>query len=157
MATLDTGDNPSPSEVLNATISYLNSGGSLGSLLQGSIFGVFIAIVTGGINLVQSVFGLIVAPLDVAADLVAQFFDATALEPLGVIVQGAEASGTAIARQFGPFALIVATGVVLATFFLVVQFLEEDETPDFVAIPGFPDIPDILGLQIGVEEEDEPE
>lgn len=144
-----------PQGVLNGTINFLNSGGSLGTLLQGSIFGIIVSVATGGINFLQSVFALLVSPLDSAAELVPAFFNATVIEPLQVIISGAQASGIGIADQFGPFALPIAAGVVLGTFFLIVQFLEEEQTPDFIAVPGFPDIPDILGLQIGVEEEDE--
>jgi len=154
MPELNFGDG-SPDGVLNGTVNFLANGGKLSRLLQGSIFGLVISIATGGINFIQSVFALLVSPLDVAADLVPAFFEATVLEPLGVIVAGAQASASGIAAQFGVFALPVGMIVVLGTFFIMVQFLEEEETPDFIAIPGFPDIPDVLGLQLGVEEEDE--
>jgi hypothetical protein len=154
MAKLDTGDG-SPNAVLNGTINFLESGGTLGRLLQGSIFGILVSIATGGVNLIQSVFGLVVAPLDAAASVVSQFFIATVLGPLGIIETTADASGGAIASQFGPFALLVGVGVVLGAFWLIIQFLEEDQTPDFVAVPGFPDIPAIGPLDVGVEEEDE--
>jgi len=151
---LDFG-NGSPTEVLNGTVNFLNAGGSLGTLLQGSIFGIVVSLVVGGINIIQSIIGLIVAPLDQAANIVGAFFQATVLEPLGVVEAGAQASAIGIADQFGPFALPVAMAVLLGTFWIVIQFLEEDETPDFIAIPGFPDIPEIGPLEVGVEEEDE--
>jgi hypothetical protein len=154
MAKLDTG-NGSPNAVLNGTINFLESGGTLGRLLQGSIFGILVSIATGGVNLIQSVFGLVVAPLDSAASVVSEFFVATVLGPLGIIETTAAASGSAIASQFGPFALLVGIGVVLGAFWIIIQFLEEDETPDFVAVPGFPDVPAIGPLDVGVEEEDE--
>lgn len=156
MAELDFGDG-SPNAVLNGTINFLSTGGKLGKLLQGSIFGIGLSISQGGINFIQSVFALLVSPLDSGAELVPKFFGATVIEPLDVVVSGAQASAIGVADQFGVFALPAALGIVLATFFLMTQFLEEDSTPDFIAIPGFPDIPDVLGLQLGVEEEDEPE
>ena len=81
MAKLDTG-NGSPNAVLNGTINFLESGGTLGRLLQGSIFGILVSVATGGVNLVQSIFGLVVAPLDAAASVVSEFFVATVLGPL---------------------------------------------------------------------------
>ncbi|EMA01814.1 hypothetical protein C437_15381 [Haloarcula vallismortis ATCC 29715] len=152
MAELDFGDG-SPNSVLNGTINFLNSGGSLGKLLQGSIFGVGLSISQGGINFIQSVFALLVSPLDSGAELVPAFFEATVIEPLGVLTAGAEASAIGIANQFGPFALPAAMVTVLVTFFIMIQFLEEEETPDFIAIPGFPDIPDIGPLAVGTDEE----
>lgn len=157
MATLDTGDGD-PNDVLNGVINFLGSdGGNLGTLLQGSIFGLVVSVATGGINFVQSVFALVVAPLDSAADIVAQFFESTVLAPLGIAEATAETSAAAISAQFGPFALPVGIAVILIAFWIMIQFLEEESTPDFVAIPGFPDIPDVGPFDPGVEEEDDDE
>ena len=130
MATLDTGGGD-PNDVLNGVINYLGTDdGNLGTLLQGSIFGLLVSVATGGINFIQSVFGLVVAPLDAAANTVTTFFQATVLAPLGIAERTAATSGAAIASQFGPFALPVGIGVILLTFWIITQFLEEEETPD---------------------------
>lgn len=155
-ASISFGDG-SPTGVLSGVTSFISGGGNLGTLLQGSIFGLLISVATGGINLIQSIFGLVVAPLDAAASIVVGFFESTVLAPLGIIELTADSSGAAIAQQFGPFALIIGVGVVLAAFFLIIQFLEEEETPDFVAVPGFPDIPALGPIDVGVTEENEEE
>ncbi len=154
---LPSGDNPSSNSVLSGTIGFLNAGGQLGTLLQGAIFGVIVSVATGGINLIQSVFGLVVAPLDATAAAVGEFVSATILEPLGIVSTTAEASATSIASQFGPFAFIVGVAVLMGGFWLIIQFLEEEETPDFIAIPGFPDIPAIGPIDPGVTEDAEDE
>lgn len=152
---LPSGDNPSSNEVLTGTIGFLNADGTLGTLLQGAIFGTIVSVATGGINFIQSVFGLIVAPIDAFAAATTEFVNSTILAPLGIIETTAETSGTAISTQFGPFALIVGVAIVLGAFWLIIQFLEEDETSDTIAIPGFPDIPAIGPFDVGVEEEED--
>lgn len=154
---LPSGDDPSPNSVLTGTISFLNGGGSLGTLLQGAIFGTIVSFATGGVNLIQSAFGLVIAPLDALASSVTQFVDSAILAPLGIIETTAEASATATASEFGPFAILVGTGLVLGSFWLITQFLQERETSDVVPIPGFADAPEIPGLPLGVTEENETE
>ncbi|SMO91378.1 hypothetical protein [Halorubrum cibi] len=152
---LPSGDDPSPNTVLTGTIGYLNADGTLGTLLQGAIFGTLVSVATGGVDLIQSVFGLVVAPLDAMAAAIGEFIDATVLEPLGIISTTAETSATSIAAQFGPFALLTGVGVVLGAFWMITQFLEQEETSDTLAIPGFPDIPAIGPIDVGVTEEGE--
>ncbi|WP_256403254.1 hypothetical protein [Halorubrum salinum] len=154
---LPSGDNPSPNAVLGGTIEYLSNGGSLGTLLQGAIFGTIVSFATGGVNLIQSAFGLVVAPLDALRASVSQFVDSAILAPLGIIETTAEASASATASEFGPFAIIVGVGLVLASFWMITQYLEEPETGDTLAIPGLGDAPDIPGLPLGVTEENEDE
>ena len=88
---LPSGDDPSANSVLTGTISFLNGGGSLGTLLQGAIFGTVVSFATGGVNLIQSAFGLVIAPLDALAASVTQFVDSAILAPLGIIETTAEA------------------------------------------------------------------
>lgn len=153
---LPDGEDPAPATVLSSTVDFLNAGGNLGTLLQGAIFGTLVSVATGGINIIQSTVGLVVAPIDALAESVGAFVESTILAPLGIIETTADASAVATADQFGPFAVLVGTGLVLGSFWLIVQFLEEDETSDIIAVPGFPDAPDFGGLlQVGVEEESE--
>ncbi|WP_066415383.1 hypothetical protein [Halorubrum aethiopicum] len=152
---LPSGDDPSPNTVLTGTIGYLNADGTLGTLLQGAIFGTLVSVATGGINLIQSIIGLVVAPLDAITAAIGQFIDATILEPLGIISATAETSATSISAQFGPFALIAGTGVVLGSFWLISTYLQQEDTSDTLAIPGFPDIPAIGPIDVGVTEDGE--
>lgn len=155
---LPEGEDPAPATVLSSTVDFLNSGGNLGTLLQGAIFGTIVSAATGGINIIQSTVGLVVAPIDGLATSVSAVINSTILAPLGIIETTADASAAATADQFGPFAVVVGVGLVLASFWLIIQFLEEDETSDILAVPGFPDAPDFGGmLQVGVEEESEDE
>lgn len=147
---LPSGEDPSPNAVLTGTIGYLQADGTLGTLLQGAIFGTLVSVFTGGVNLIQSIVGLVTAPIDGLGDATIATIDATIIEPLGIVSAGADASATSIASQFGPFAFLVGLFVLLAGYWGVTQFLEEDETSDTFIVPGFPDIP-----FVGVEEENE--
>jgi len=144
------GDSPSANTVLTGTIGFLNAGGTLGTLLQGAFFGTLVSVFTEGVNLIQSIGNLIVSPIDATADATIATIDATIIEPLGIVIAGAQASATSIGEQFGVFAFIVALVVLLGGFLLIIQFLEEDETSDTFIVPGFPDIP-----FIGVDEEND--
>ena len=147
---LPSGDDPSPNSVLTGTIGYLNADGTLGTLLQGAIFGTLVSVFTGGVNLIQSIVGLITAPIDSLGEATEATIDATIIEPLSIISEGAAASAESIANQFGPFAFLVGLGVLLVGFWLIIQFLQEDETSDTFVAPGFPDIP-----FVGVDEEND--
>ena len=149
---LPSGDDPAPNSILSGTIGFLDAGGTLGTLLQGAIFGTLVSVFNGGINLIQSIVNLVVSPIDATAEATIATIDATIIEPLGIVTAGAQASATSIADQFGPFAFLVGLAVLLAGFWIVIQFLEEDETSDTFIVPGFPDIP-----FIGVDEEDDVE
>ncbi|VTT86105.1 hypothetical protein DM2_2143 [Halorubrum sp. DM2] len=147
---LPTGDDPSPNAVLTGTIGYLQADGTLGTLLQGAIFGTLVSVFTGGVNLIQSIFNLVVSPIDATTEATIATIDATVIEPLGIIIAGAQASAASVESQFGVFAFLVGLVIVLGGFLVIVQFLQEDETPDTFVVPGFPDIP-----FIGVEEEND--
>lgn len=147
---LPSGDNPSANSVLGGTIGFLSTGGTLGTLLQGAIFGTFVSVFTEGVNLIQSIGNLIVSPIDATAEATIATIDATIIEPLGIVSTTAEASATGIASQFGVFAFLVGLAVLLAGYWMITQFLVQDETSDTFVVPGFPDIP-----FIGVDEEND--
>jgi hypothetical protein len=149
---LPSGSDPSPNEVLTGTIGYLSADGTLGTLLQGAIFGTLVSVFTGGINLIQSIVALPVAAVDSLRKAATEAVDATITEPLGIVTSGAETSAQAIASQFGVFGFIAGLGVFLGGSYLVIQFLEEDETGNVVAIPLDLDLP-----FLGVDEEDDVE
>ena len=147
---LPTGDDPSPNSVLTGTIGYLQADGTLGTLLQGAFFGTLVSVFTGGVNLIQSIFNLIVSPIDATTEATIATIDATIIEPLGIIIAGAQASATSVSEQFGLFAFLVGLAIVLGGFWLIIQYLEQPESSDSFVVPALPDIPGI-----GVEEEDE--
>lgn len=147
---LPEGDDPSPNTVLTGTIGFLDRGGDLGTLLQGALFGTLVSVFTGGINLIQSVVGLVTSPIDSLGEATSASVDALIVEPLSIISSSAAASASAIADQFGPFAFLVGVGVLLGGFWLVIQFLQEEETSDTFVVPGLPDLP-----FVGVTEEGE--
>jgi len=147
---LPEGDDPSPNTVLTGTIGFLDRGGNLGTLLQGALFGTLVSVFTGGINLIQSIVGLVTAPIDSLGTATTTAVNAIIVEPLTIIVETAGVSATSIGEQFGPFAFLVGLAVLLGGFWLVIQFLEEPETSDTFPVPGLPDLP-----FVGVNEEGE--
>jgi hypothetical protein len=151
------GDDPSPNSVLTGTIGFLNAGGDLGTLLQGAIFGTLVSVFTGGIDLIQSAFSLVVTPIDLLIDASGSFVQAVFIEPLGIVETGAQTSADALAAQFGIFGFIVGIAVLLGGFYLIIQYLERRETSDIIPIPGVPDAPDIGPIDPGVTEEGEDE
>lgn len=152
---LPAGDDPSSNSVLTGTIGFLDAGGQLGTLLQGAIFGTLVSFATGGINLIQSMFGLIISPIDGLAESVDQFIASAILAPLGIIESTADTSAAATSEQFGVFAVLVGVSLVLGAWWIITKYLEQSETSDTIPLPGFPDTPDIGPLEVGVEEEDE--
>lgn len=147
---LPSGENPSPNEVLTGTIGFLNAEGTLGTLLQGAIFGTIVSIATGGIDLIQSAFDAVVRPLDALVDAGIAALEAAVEAPLSIISGEGEGIGgvaettmLAVQNQFGILALPVGVAIVLGTFWIVIQYLEQDESPDATLVPGAPDIPSI--------------
>lgn len=154
---LPSGSDPSPNTVLTGTIGFLNAGGDLGTLLQGAFFGTLVSFFTGGVNLIQSAFSLIVTPIDLLVGASESFVQAVFIEPLGIVETGAETSAGAIAGQFGVFGFIVAIVILLGGFYVIQQYLEDRDTSDIIPIPGVPDAPDIGPIDPGVTEEGEDE
>ena len=152
---LPSGENPSPNAVLGGTISFLDKGGQLGTLLQGAIFGILVQAATGGINIIQSGIALVVAPLDALSNTVDQAVDSIILAPLGIIETTADTSGAAASDQFGVFALFVGVGLVLGSYWIITKYLEQSETSDTLPIPGLGDAPGFLPLGVTEENEDE--
>ena len=77
------------------------------------------------------------------------------LAPLGIIETTANTSGTATSEQFGVFSILVGVGLVLATYWMITQYLEQSETSDTLPIPGLGDAPGFLPLGVTEENEDE--
>lgn len=146
MATLDFGDG-SPTGVLSGVATYFGQGGTPAQALLASVFGIVLSISQGGINVIQSLFGFIAGVIDAGADAAAAVFRATLIEPLGVLITGSEVSAGSL-EQFGFLAIMVGVALLLGVYWMITQYLEEEETSDTTIVPGFPDLP-----FFGVEEE----
>lgn len=161
--------------MLSGVATYLSKDGknlgSLASALGGTLFA---AIIFGPIRIINAIVGfgatLITSPTDAISGIV----DAFILYPLSVITgeqfsaPGAaqlttEALGNALSGFLQIGALPIAFGVIFVSYFIWIYYAEERETPDWLPIPGFPDLetPDFienLGVpELGVTEEDEEE
>ena len=150
---LPEGEDPSPNSVLTGTIGFLDRGGNLGTLLQGALFGTLVSVFTGGVNLIQSIVGLVTSPLDSLGEATTATIDALIVDPLSIVSESAAASASGIAEQFGPFAFLVGIGVLLGGFWLIIQFLEEPETSDTFVVPGLPDLPFVGVTEDGEDDE----
>lgn len=158
MATIDVGSGDG-GDTIRGVVSYLSSGGSITTLFTSSIAGLIISPIIAGIDIINAVAAFFTTPFvegaDATANLTAAFLDA----PANLLESGARISEGALAVFVGEslagiLALPIATAVVLLSLFLVVQFLQEEETGD--TLPALPfDVPDIFGLELGVTEEGE--
>jgi hypothetical protein len=137
---LNIGSGASPSSVVSSVTSFISGGGQTGTLFLGGLFGVIVSVFTGGVNIIQSLLGGTASFIDGLVNVAVTSLQASILEPLGIVTAGAQASGNAV-QSFGIAGILVAVGLVLATFFLITQFLQEEETSDVSIVPGFPDVP----------------
>jgi hypothetical protein len=160
MASLDVGSG-SGQDVLNGVSDFLDSGGTIGTLLTSSVIGLIVSPIIGLIDLIDAVFAFFSVPFAETADSVADLQGAFLQAPARLLESGAQISESAIASVFGEtvagiFALPITVGIVVLSLFMVVQYLQEDETGD--TLPGLPvDVPDVFGLELGVQEEGEDE
>lgn len=152
MATLDTGSG-SPQGILEGTTQYFSDGGKAGTLILSTLFGVIVSIATGGINVTQSIFGLIAEPLDSAGTAIADAFETVILEPLGPVVAGSDISSGSL-EQFGVLALPAGIVLLLGSYYIVTVYLKQTDTPDLIPVPGFPDLP-FVGVDEDPEEDEE--
>lgn len=148
---LPDSDNADASSILSGTTAYINGDGSAGALLLGAVFGTMYSVFQGGINIIQSIIGFITNPIDEAGDATATTIEATITAPLSIVRSGADVSASSLG-QFGVLGFVVGVVVLLAGFYVIIQFLEEPETSNTFIVPGFPDLP-----FIGVTEENEDE
>lgn len=125
-------------------------GKSLTNIAKQGIGGWLLALAVAAITGVQQVVDLlVVTPVEVMTG-VAETAAASILEsPLDIIDSGAEESASAVA-EFGIFAILVAVALVLASFWIVSQYLEREETSDLV--PGI--MVDVVPF-VGVDEEED--
>ena len=110
-----------------------------------------LAVITAGVAGLQSLLQLLLVPVDLMVELANASVAAFFLEPFGIVTSGASTTADAVG-DFGIFGLLVAIGIVLASIYIIAQFLEREDTTD-VPIPGFIVDPPLPG--IGVDEQEE--
>lgn len=148
---LPDSDNADASSILSGSIAFTSGGGSVGALVLGVISGTIYSVFQGGINIIQSIIGFITTPIDQAGQATAATIEATVTAPLRIVISGADVSAESL-TQFGFLGFVVGVVVLLAGYFVIIQFLEQSETSDTFIVPGFPDLP-----VLGVTEENEDE
>lgn len=127
-------------------------GSSLTDIAKRGFGGWLLAIAAAAITGLQSMLELLLTPIRLLRDLMAASINAFFLEPLGIVIAGSNTT-TAGVREFGIFGLLVAVAIVLATFYLIIRYLQEAETTD-VPIPGL--VVDVIPW-VGAEEEADPQ
>lgn len=123
-------------------------GSSLTDIAKRGFGAWLLALATSAITGLQTFVELLLTPFRLLIDLAQASVGAFFLEPLGIVTAGAEASQQGV-REFGIFGLLVAIAIVLAAFYMVLRYLQEEETSDL--IPGF--VSDALSGYVGVQEE----
>ncbi|GGL26044.1 hypothetical protein GCM10009037_07110 [Halarchaeum grantii] len=145
----------SSSDELSGAEYYLDRarGTSLTNLAKRGVGGWLLALAGAGITGMQSMLQLLLTPVELLTDLMAASVNAFFLEPFGIVIAGASASAEG-ARQFGIFGLIVAVLIVLASFWIVIQYINQQDTTD-VPIPGLTvDVIPFVGVDEEVDAED---
>lgn len=113
--------------------------------LGATIFAAFASAAAG----IEVLFDLVIlTPANVLMDVLEESAFAFIVEPLGIIIEGAEASQNSVG-EFGILGYIAGIVVVLAGYMLIARYLNERETTDL----PFPGIQVDLIPWVGVEEE----
>lgn len=145
-----------PTSILSAITTYLDQGGSLGTLLSSFIFGIGASLFIGAANIINAVVTFLTSPFTAAGEAIGELFSALLTDPLTILSTTAQASAQGIAAQFGWLAFPVGVGIVLGALYMINEYRERRETGD--TIPGLPfDVPDVGPFQIGTTEEGEDE
>ncbi|WP_311171801.1 hypothetical protein [Halobellus ordinarius] len=121
---------PSATELLNRA-----KGSSLTNIAKRGFGAWLLSISAGFITGTQAIIDLlIITPANLLIGLADSSIGAFLLEPLGIVIAGSQASQEGV-RAFGLFGLIVAVVLVLATFWIIIQYINRQDTTD-VPIPG---------------------
>jgi len=144
--------------IIKGVVNYRSAGGKVSTLLIGGIFGTILSVFQGGVNVIQSVFGVVSGVIDGLGNAATQIVAGLITDPLAIVTEGSIVTQNALSN-YGVAAFLVGVAILLAAFWMITQFLEQRETPDVLAPPGFPDIPEIpfTGIDVGVTEEGEDE
>lgn len=112
-----------------------------------------LAIITAGVTGLQSVLQLLLVPVDLILELADASVAAFFLEPFGIVSTGAATTAAAVS-EFGIFGLLVAVSTVLATLWIIIQYLQEQPTTD-VPIPGLSfDVIPFVGVEEEIDDDD---
>jgi uncharacterized membrane protein len=121
---------PSATELLNRA-----KGQNLTNIARRGFGAWLLSVSAGFITGTQSIIDLlIITPANLLTNFMGASLNAFLIDPLGVIIAGSEASQQGV-RAFGLFGLIVGVVVVLATLWIIIQYINRQDTTD-VPIPG---------------------
>lgn len=121
------------------------SGKSWTAIAKQGIGGWLLALLGSIITGTESVFQVLITPLnalaDVAGDIVRSFGGA----PAELVAAGARISSNAL-EKWGLLAILAGAVLAMATYYIVTQYLQLEATPDWIPLWGVPDLPtDWLG------------
>jgi hypothetical protein len=118
--------------------------GSLGAVIFNGLGAILLAIGTGIASGILTIADVVIIPLSALANAAGQLVAAIFGGAAGIIQIGAQTTGVSISPEgmfnVGPFTFALGVGAVLLALYVVVAFLSEEDTGNFV--PGIPfDIP----------------
>ncbi|GGK64623.1 hypothetical protein [Haloarcula sebkhae] len=151
---LSLGDG-SGKETLSGITTFLQADGDAGKVLSASIIGLIVSPVIAVVDVIYAVANFFSQPFNSAGDAIGSLLEGLFEAPGNLLIAGAEVSENVLRSIFsdtlaGLLAFPVTVALVIAGLFLVVRYLNEDETGD--TLPGVPfDVPTDI---FGVEEED---
>jgi len=126
---------------------------SIGGAVAGGIMGLFTGLFAGLIDVVTSIFGLLVQPIDVLGGEVANFLGALVGGAADIVTQGAVTTQQAIAPgqpwAIGPLTFAFGVVSVAAGWYVFARVLAADATSDLLPFTGT-DVPGV-----GANEESE--
>lgn len=158
--TLNLGDGTGTA-VLGGIVNYLQAGGSVVRVLIAGWLGAFVAPFLAITDVINGIGNFFSTPFLEGGDAVGALINGIFTAPGDLLETGARISEGALQQFFAPsiaglLGLPVAVGLTMLSLFVVNWYLSEPETGD--TLPGLPfDVPDVLGLEFGVEEETDDE
>lgn len=156
MAKLDLGEGGG-TDVLNGIVNYLQDGGKVTTVISASLLGTVVAPFVAFVDIVEGIGNFFSTPFREGGDAIGALFNALLTGPADLVRAGSQITEDTL-RVFlgeslaGLLALPVSVGMVMLSLWLIMMYLQEEETGD--TIPGLAfDVPDVGPLQLGVEEE----
>lgn len=116
-------------------------GKTLGETLQNGIAGILLGIAASIISGILTVADLVIIPANALANALPNVVDAFIVEPLRIIEQGAQTSAISLMPgstfAVGPFTLAFGIIAVLAAYWILSKYLQEDETSNVIPAAPF--------------------
>lgn len=139
---------------LSSIASFVSRGGNVAQLFTAGLVGVIFRPLVSVVDVIRTGTNAITDPIEAATSAVVSLTTALFTAPADLVISGAEISEAALASVLGEslagiLALPISVATTLGVVFLIIQFLQEDETGNFGLISDVP-LP-----FIGVEEEGE--